>query len=99
MIIDDVHRGVEKRRTRKRIGRGPGSGTGKTAGKGSKGYYSRSGSPRTLGREGGQMPMARRIAKRGFNNAYFALRVGEVNLDQLEKHFQAGDTVTREALA
>jgi large subunit ribosomal protein L15 len=98
MILDDVHRGIEKRKNRKRIGRGLGSGTGKTSGKGSKGYYSRSGSPRKLGREGGQVPMARRIAKRGFNNAYFALRVAEVNLDQLEKNYENGEAVTEESL-
>jgi large subunit ribosomal protein L15 len=98
MILDDVHRGVEKRKNRKRIGRGLGSGTGKTSGKGSKGYYSRSGSPRKLGREGGQVPLMRRIAKRGFNNAYFALRVAEVNLDQLDKSYEAGESVTEESL-
>lgn len=99
MILDDIHRGIVKNRTRKRIGRGPGSGTGKTSGKGSKGYYSRSGSPRKLGREGGQVAMARRVAKRGFNNAYFSIRVAEVNLDELEKNYQAGESVTVENLS
>ena len=99
MILDDVHRGIHKRRERKRIGRGPGSGQGKTAGKGHKGYFSRSGSPRRLGYEGGQMPLARRLAKRGFSNAYFAAKVAIVNVATLDGAFESGDTVTPETLA
>ena len=99
MILDDVHRGIKKRPNRKRIGRGPGSGQGKTAGKGHKGYYSRSGSPRRLGYEGGQMPLARRIAKRGFNNAQFADNVVAINISVLQRAFESGDAVNPETLA
>ena len=73
MILDDVHRGIVKNKKRKRVGRGPGSGHGKTSTRGHNGYYSRSGSSRRLSFEGGQMPLARRIAKRGFSNKAFAL--------------------------
>ena len=97
MILDDVHRGITRRKRRKRIGRGPGSGHGKTAGRGHKGYYSRAGSSRRLSFEGGQMPMARRIAKRGFNNK-FALEVAIVNVADLEQAFENGAEVTPETL-
>lgn len=69
MILNDVHEGIQKRKSRKRIGRGPGSGHGKTSGRGHNGYFSRSGSKRRRGFEGGQTPLFRRVAKRGFNNA------------------------------
>lgn len=98
MILDDVHRGIQKRKKRKRIGRGPGSGHGKTSGRGHNGYFSRSGSSRRLGYEGGQMPLARRIAKRGFNNKAFSPKVLIINLDVLEQAFEAGDSVTPETL-
>lgn len=99
MILDDVHRGIQKRKKRKRIGRGPGSGHGKTSGRGHKGYFSRAGSSRRENFEGGQMPLARRIAKRGFNNRQFARVVAIVNLSKLEAAFEAGDQVTPETLA
>lgn len=99
MILDDVHRGIQKRKKRKRIGRGPGSGHGKTSGRGHNGYYSRSGSSRRVGFEGGQMPLARRIAKRGFNNKQFADVVAIVNLSTLETVFDAGADVNPETLA
>jgi large subunit ribosomal protein L15 len=98
MIINDVHRGIHKRRNRKRIGRGPGSGQGKTAGRGHKGFYSRSGASARLGHEGGQMPLARRIAKRGFNNTQFARKVAILNLATLEQRFDDGAEVTPEIL-
>lgn len=98
MILNDVHRGVQKRRKRKRIGRGTGSGTGKTAGRGHKGYYSRSGANRRLGHEGGQTPLARRIAKRGFNNKQFAAQVAIVNVAALESAFDDGSSVNPELL-
>ena len=98
MILDDVHRGIQKRRKRKRIGRGPGSGHGKTSGRGHKGYFSRSGASKRLGYEGGQMPLARRIAKRGFSNKRFALKVAIINLSTLQKAFQDGDIVNPETL-
>ncbi len=99
MILNDVHQGINKNKNRKRIGRGPGSGHGKTSGRGHKGFYSRSGSSRRTGFEGGQMPMARRIAKRGFNNRQFADEVVIVNLSALEANFENGETVNRETLA
>lgn len=98
MIISDVHQGVHTQKTRKRIGRGIGSGHGKTSGRGHKGAGSRSGTKRHLGFEGGQMPMMRRIAKRGFNNNQFALKVAEVNVAALNETFDAGAQVTPELL-
>lgn len=99
MILNDVHTGIQKRKPRKRIGRGPGSGHGKTSGRGHKGYYSRSGSRRRHGFEGGQMPFFRRVAKRGFNNAAFADRVVIVNVGQLDRAFDDGTEITVELLA
>ena len=99
MIIDDVHRGIQKRRKRKRIGRGTGSGHGKTAGRGHKGYGSRAGASKQVGYEGGQMPLFRRIAKRGFNNNQFAAKVAIVNVSSLERAFEDGAVVNAEALA
>ncbi len=98
MNLNDVHRGIQKNRKRKRIGRGPGSGHGKTSGRGHNGYYSRSGSRRRHGFEGGQMPLFRRVAKRGFNNAAFADTVVVVNVSQLEKAFEGGAEVSVEQL-
>ena len=98
MILDDVHRGIHKRKNRKRIGRGPGSGHGKTSGRGHKGAGSRSGYSARVGFEGGQMPLARRVAKRGFNNKFFAADVSIVNLSQIEEAFESGANVTLEAL-
>ena len=99
MILADVHRGVHKHKKRKRIGRGPGSGHGKTSGRGHKGYGSRAGSSRRVGFEGGQMPLARRIAKRGFSNKAFAAKIMIVNLSTLERSFENGDEVNPETLA
>lgn len=99
MNLDDVHRGVQKRKKRKRIGRGSGSGHGKTAGRGHKGYFSRAGASRRLGYEGGQMPLARRVAKRGFSNRAFAPVVLIINLEALEKAFESGETVNPQTLA
>ncbi|MDP7204562.1 MAG: 50S ribosomal protein L15 [Pirellulaceae bacterium] len=98
MILDDVHRGIRKRKKRKRVGRGPGSGHGKTAGRGHKGYGSRAGASRRRGFEGGQMPLFRRMAKRGFNNRAFADVIEIVNVATLEKIFETGDTVNLESL-
>lgn len=86
------------RKSRKRVGRGIGSGHGKTSGRGHKGAGSRSGNKRRVGFEGGQMPLIRRVAKRGFSNRYFAPDVAEVNLKDLEKAFEAGAVVDLVAL-
>jgi large subunit ribosomal protein L15 len=83
-------------RSRKRVGRGPGSGLGKTSGRGEKGQKSRSGYARKVGFEGGQMPLHRRVPKRGFHNR-FRKEYTEVNLDRLEA-FDAGTIVTPELL-
>ena len=81
---------------RKRIGRGHGSGQGKTAGKGHKGQKARSGGGVRPGFEGGQMPLYRRLPKRGFKNI-FAKEYVEINVEQLEK-FEDGTVVTPELL-
>ena len=80
-----------------RVGRGPGSGNGKTAGKGHKGQNARSGGGVRPGFEGGQLPLYRKLPKRGFNNK-FATVYAIVNVSDLEKNFQDGDVVTLEAL-
>ena len=79
-------------KNRKRVGRGIGSGTGKTSGSGHKGQKARSGVS-INGFEGGQMPIHRRLPKRGFNNARFRTEYVPVNLSDLEKHFEDGATV------
>ncbi len=80
------------KRPRKRVGRGPGSGNGKTAGRGHKGQKSRSGYSRRYGFEGGQMPLVRRIPKRGFFNV-FRVDYQVVNLRDLDRLFADGDEV------
>ena len=81
----------------KRIGRGHGSGQGKTAGKGHKGQKARSGGSIRPGFEGGQMPLQRRMPKRGFNNI-FAKEYATVNVSELEKRFESGAVVDAAAL-
>jgi large subunit ribosomal protein L15 len=82
---------------RKRIGRGIGSGKGKTSGKGHKGQKSRRGYSRKVGFEGGQMPLIRRVPKRGFTNALFRKDFAEVNVGRLNG-LEAGTEVTPELL-
>ena len=82
---------------RKRVGRGPGSGNGKTAGRGHKGRGARAGGNTPPGYEGGQMPLQRRLPKRGFHNP-FRVPYSVVNLGQLEDRFDAGAVVDAEAL-
>ncbi len=82
---------------KKRRGRGPGSGLGKTAGRGHKGQKSRSGYSRRVGFEGGQMPLQRRLPKRGFTNI-FKTKWIEVRLSSLEENFNSGDEITPEIL-
>ncbi len=84
-------------KTRKRVGRGPGSGLGKTSGKGHKGQNARSGGGVRPGFEGGQLPLFRRLPKRGFSNAMFKTRYAVINLSDLNK-FEDGVTVTPELL-
>lgn len=85
------------RHPKKRVGRGPGSGHGKTASRGSKGAKSRSGFRFKRGFEGGQMPLHRRVPKRGFHNP-FRIEYAVVNLDTLAERFEAGTTVTPDLL-
>jgi large subunit ribosomal protein L15 len=82
---------------KKRVGRGPGSGHGKTASRGHKGAQSRSGFRFKRGFEGGQMPLHRRVPKRGFHNP-FRVEYAVVNLDTLAEVFEAGSSVTPELL-
>jgi large subunit ribosomal protein L15 len=82
---------------KKRVGRGPGSGHGKTASRGSKGAKSRSGFRYKRGFEGGQMPLHRRVPKRGFHNP-FRVEYAVVNLDMIARVFEAGSAVTPELL-
>ena len=97
MNLSEVNRGIKKNKSRKRIGRGIGSGHGKTAGRGHKGAGSRNGNSTRVTFTGGNMPLVQRIPKRGFNNRW-ALKVAVVNLDQLEANFAAGEEVTLESL-
>ena len=97
MELHDLHPAPGAKRPRKRVGRGPGSGSGKTAGRGHKGQKSRSGYSRRYGFEGGQMPLVRRIPKRGFTNI-FRVEFQVVNLRDLERVFADGDSVSPEEM-
>ena len=88
--------GADKKR--KRIGRGKGSGHGKTAGRGHKGAHSRAGFASKLAFEGGQMPLFRRLPKRGFNNVNFATKYDVVNICELDRVFNDGTVITVEML-
>lgn len=83
MNLSNLHPAINSRKNRKRVGRGPGSGYGKTAGRGTKGQKSISGYSRKRAFEGGQMPLNRRLPKRGFTNI-FRKEYSPVNLDRLE---------------
>ena len=98
MQLHDVHQGIHRRKKRKRIGRGIGSGHGKTSTKGHKGHASRQGFKLSPLFEGGQMPLARRIPKRGFFNGAFKKVYAIVNLDDLELRFEAGAVVDEAAM-
>jgi large subunit ribosomal protein L15 len=91
MRLHELYPFPEERKTRKRVGRGSGSGLGCTAGKGNKGQNARSGGGTPAGFEGGQMPLQRRLPKRGFKNHPFRCRYEVVNLRDLVAHF-AGRT-------
>ena len=97
MMIHDVHRGIKKNKKRKRVGRGPGSGHGKTSGRGHKGQKSRAGWSRLATFQGGAMPLVRRVPKRGFNNK-FALKVVALNVCDLDAAFSDGEEVSPETL-
>jgi large subunit ribosomal protein L15 len=96
MKLNELSPAAGSKKESKRIGRGAASGQGKTAGKGHKGQKARSGGKIRPGFEGGQMPLARRLPKRGFNNI-FATKYAIINLSDLNK-FNDGDTVDTAAL-
>lgn len=96
--MSELHVPAGATRKRKRLGRGIGSGTGKTSGKGHKGQNARSGGGVRPGFEGGQMPLYRRIARRGFSNYPFKVEYIPVNLDRLSAAFAAKDVVDLAAL-
>jgi len=99
MDLSTVHQGIHKHKRRKRVGRGPGSGHGKTGSRGSKGQWASAGAKkpaRTF--EGGQMPLFRRIPKRGFSHATWDKYFLVVNVGDLDKAFADGATVDRDAL-
>jgi len=98
MSIADITSRAGRYKRPKRIGRGCGSGQGKTSGKGHKGQNSRSGAPFIYMKEGGQMPLFRRLPKRGFNNYNFAVKYSIVNISQLER-FNDGAVVGLEQLS
>ena len=85
-------------KVRKRVGRGPGSGLGKTSGRGENGQKSRSGASIPAWFQGGQTPLYRRVPKRGFHNARFRTEYATINLSDLNKYFNDGDEVTPEVL-
>ena len=96
MKLHELHPAEGSTASQKRLGRGAGSGLGKTSGKGHKGAKARSGGGKRPGFEGGQMPLYRRVPKRGFNNI-FGTEYAEVNVERLDC-FNDGDTVTVEKL-
>src|SRR4029450_5433668 len=97
LSLNNIHPAKGSTHKKKRVGRGPGSGLGKTAGRGEKGQKSRSGYSRKVGFEGGQMPLHRRLPKRGFTNI-FKKRWLEVSLAALDKHFNADEEITPQIL-
>ena len=97
LALNNLHPPKGSTHKKKRRGRGPGSGLGKTAGRGHKGQKSRSGYSRRAGFEGGQMPLQRRLPKRGFTNIFKKDWI-EVRLSTLEANFNSGDDVTPDVL-
>ena len=93
MKLNELQRNIGATQAKKRVGRGPGSGLGKTSGKGQKGQKARSGASINPVFEGGQLPLYRRIPKRGFKNARFKTVYGVINLADLNK-FEDGTVVT-----
>ena len=89
----DLHAPKGANRPKRRVGRGQGSGLGTTSGKGNKGQQARSGGKTYVGFEGGQMPLYRRLARRGFSNHPFKKEWQIVNLGEIDKRFDASETV------
>lgn len=97
MNLMDVLKRSGPRRRKRRVGRGESSGAGKTCGRGHKGAKSRSGWGGKLKHEGGQMPLVRRLPKKGFNNKRFRTEYAILNVSDLPKHFEAGAEVSPES--
>lgn len=97
LSLNNLHPAPGSTHKKKRLGRGPGSGLGKTSGKGHKGQKSRSGYSSRPGFEGGQMPLQRRLPKRGFTNIFKKQWI-EIALEKIDSNFSAGDEVTPEVL-
>ena len=97
MKLHTISTAIGATHSKKRLGRGTSSGTGKTSGKGHKGQNARSGGGVRIGFEGGQTPLFRRIAKRGFSNAMFKTEYAVINLSDLNK-FEDGAVITPELL-
>src|SRR5947209_20099531 len=99
MDLSTVHQGVHRLRKKKRVGRGVGSGHGKTASRGAKGQYASAGAKKPTSLfEGGQMQLFRRIPKRGFSHATWDRKFLVVNVGDLDAHFKDGETVDQETL-
>lgn len=98
MMLDEITAKAGSHKRRKRVGRGESSGFGKTSTRGHKGVQARSGGGMRPLHEGGQMPIFRRLPKRGFNNVKFARLTEHVNLDRIDKRFNDGDTVNIDTL-
>src|SRR5438874_13768844 len=99
MDLSTVHQGVTKRPRKKRVGRGPGSGHGKTGSRGGKGQYASAGAKTpAFTFEGGQMPLFRRIPKRGFSHETWDRKFHVVNVGDIDKAFEDGATVDAAAL-
>ena len=96
--LADINQGIQRNKRKRRVGRGPGSGRGKTSSRGHNGAGSRRGNSSRRGYEGGQMPLFRRVAKRGFSNAAFTDAYKAINLDQLQDRFEDGAEVDIDAL-
>ncbi|GAB6060939.1 50S ribosomal protein L15 [Desulfonatronum parangueonense] len=97
MRLHELYPFLEERKSRKRVGRGSGSGTGCTSGKGNKGQKSRSGGTKAPGFEGGQMPLQRRLPKGGFKNP-FRVEYAVVNLDRLLETFPNAESISLEEM-
>ncbi len=99
MDLSTVHQGIQKAKRRKRVGRGVGSGHGKTASRGAKGQWASAGAKKPISLfEGGQMPLFRRMPKRGFSNATWAREFLIVNIGSLDAVFPDGAVVDHESL-
>lgn len=98
MKLHELERNRAAKHERRRVGRGMGSGLGKTSGRGEKGQKARSGVSIKATFEGGQLPLYRRLPKRGFSNSDFKIRYATINVSDLNEKFKDGDVVTPELL-